>query len=268
MYVFDGTNIGQYVPWRERVGLRIPAEPNLRFMSLDNFGVDQHALTADHISKIRGVLARTVEASWTTIHPIDVIRLVGHTDDSGSERYNVGLGDRRAEAVAAELIKLYPRSGRVRIELNGSPGEGKPTADNRTSQGRARNRRVEIFIVSGGQPTTPEPPPQQPQPPCPRPPCLTVTGLPKRPIIETPHDPMWDVLPTKPPGTSVRQWLIEICERGFPAKRCPFIVDQVLKGGCWSLEQVIARAGATLNDKQKEELRKTCREAAAKRSIR
>jgi hypothetical protein len=268
MYVFDGTDIGQYVPWRERVGLRTPAEPNLRFLSLDNFGVDQHALTADHLSKIRGILARAVEASWSTMHPIDVIRLVGHTDDSGPERYNVGLGDRRAEAVAAELIKIYPRSGRVRIELIRSPGEGKPTADNRTSQGRARNRRVEIFIVSGGQPIAPEPPPQQPQPPCPRPPCLNVTRIPEKSIIETSHDPMWDAVPSRPPGKSVRNWLIGLCERGFPAKRCPFIVDQVLKGSCWSLEQILANAGATLNDKQKEDLRKTCREAAAKRSIR
>ena len=54
-----------------------------------------------------------------------------------------------------------------------------------------------------------------------------------------------------------RNWLIGLCERGFPAKRCPLIVDQVLKGSCWSLEQIIANAGATLNNKQKEDLRKT-----------
>ena len=197
------------------------------------------------------------------MRPIDVIRLVGHTDDSGPEKYNRGLGDRRAEAVAAELIKLYPRPGRVKVELMRSPGKQKPTADNRTTTGRARNRRVEVFIVSGGQPIPPPPPPP---PPCLRPPCPTGISPPEESIIKTRRDPMWDDLPSAPRGKSVRDWLIELCGRGFAAKRCPFMVDQVLKGGCWSLEQIIATAGAVLTDKQKEELRKSCREAAAKRA--
>jgi|EndMetStandDraft_5_1072996.scaffolds.fasta_scaffold282790_1 OmpA family protein len=267
MYIVESTGVGEYTPWRMRIGMRTLGPASLRFLSLDNFGIDQHTLTADHLGKIRGILGPTVDASWNTMQPIDLIRLVGHTDDSGSEKYNRGLGDRRAEAVAAELIKSYPQPGRVKIELIRSPGEQQPTAANRTSQGRARNRRVEVFIVSGGQPI-PEPPQQPPQPPCPRPPCLTVTHVPEESVIKTRHDPMWDVLPSAPRGKSVRDWLLEICERGFPAKRCPFIVDQVLKGSCWTLEQMIGRAGASLNSKQKEELRQMCRGAATKRSIR
>ncbi len=164
MYIVESTGVGQSTPWRQGVGLRTPSEPSLRFLSLDNFGTDQHTLTANHLDKIRRILAQTVNASWTTMQPIDVIRLVGHTDDSGSEKYNRGLGDRRAEAVAAELLKRYPRSGRVKVELLRSPGEQKPTADNRTTRGRARNRRVEVFIVSGGQPIPPPPPPPPPAP--------------------------------------------------------------------------------------------------------
>src|SRR5688572_24336549 len=95
-------------------------------------------------------LATSVIQSLNSPGPIEVIRLFGHTDSTGNEKHNLGLGDRRARAVAAALQdKLKGFLGRVKIVVEPSPGETDPRADNRTGEGRARNRRVEVFITTG-----------------------------------------------------------------------------------------------------------------------
>ncbi|MFA4827655.1 MAG: OmpA family protein [Thermodesulfovibrionales bacterium] len=67
----------------------------------------------------------------------------GHTDSQGSESYNQGLSQRRAEAVRDYLVQRgYPSD---RIQARGK-GEGNPIADNASPEGRANNRRVEIII--------------------------------------------------------------------------------------------------------------------------
>jgi hypothetical protein len=261
MYYLDGTGLGQYTPWRQRVGVTPKPPQLLRFLSLDDFGIDKWALTPDHVSKIKNILVPTVEASWKTMQAIDLIRLVGHTDNSGEDKHNLGLGDRRAGAVANELLKFFPLNGKVKVVIDESQGERQPTADNRTAEGRKRNRRVEVFIVANTR-SIPEPPP--PPPPCLRPPCIE---LPPEPIIKVDPGPWWVDIPSAPPGKSVRDWLIEVCSPAF-GKACPGMVDQVLKGACWVLEQIISGAGATLSQKQKEELRQRCRDAAAGKSLR
>ena len=67
----------------------------------------------------------------------------GHTDSQGSESYNQGLSQRRADAVRDYLVKRgYPAD---RIQSRGK-GKGSPIADNASPEGRANNRRVEIII--------------------------------------------------------------------------------------------------------------------------
>jgi outer membrane protein OmpA-like peptidoglycan-associated protein len=67
----------------------------------------------------------------------------GHTDSQGSESYNQGLSQRRADAVRDYLVlRDYPAN---RIQSRGN-GEGSPIADNASPEGRANNRRVEIVI--------------------------------------------------------------------------------------------------------------------------
>jgi outer membrane protein OmpA-like peptidoglycan-associated protein len=67
----------------------------------------------------------------------------GHTDSQGSESYNQGLSQRRADAVRDYLVqKGYPAD---RIQSRGM-GKGNPIADNASPEGRANNRRVEIVI--------------------------------------------------------------------------------------------------------------------------
>ena len=75
---------------------------------------------------------------------IEVVIVVGHTDSIGTDAYNMKLGTRRAEAVKAYLISKGIEKSRVYTE---SKGERQPVADNKTVEGRAKNRRVEVEVV-------------------------------------------------------------------------------------------------------------------------
>ena len=66
----------------------------------------------------------------------------GHTDAVGSDAYNQSLSVRRSEAVKGYLVSKGVEKNRVYTE--GSRGEKQPVADNKTAEGRAKNRRVEI----------------------------------------------------------------------------------------------------------------------------
>ncbi len=65
----------------------------------------------------------------------------GHTDSIGSEAYNLRLSERRANAVADYMESQGISSSRITTK---GWGKSKPVADNRTKEGRAKNRRVEI----------------------------------------------------------------------------------------------------------------------------
>lgn len=72
-----------------------------------------------------------------------VVQVVGHTDSQGGESYNQTLSLNRAESVRSYLVKQGVPSSRVLID---GRGETQPIADNATEAGRAKNRRVEIFL--------------------------------------------------------------------------------------------------------------------------
>jgi len=71
------------------------------------------------------------------------IRIVGHTDSTGSESYNQALSEKRASSVSNFLNTHGVAS--VRLATEGR-GEGEPRADNGSEVGRQLNRRVEIFL--------------------------------------------------------------------------------------------------------------------------
>ena len=75
---------------------------------------------------------------------LEVIIAVGHTDSVGSDIYNQKLSVRRSEAVKAYLVSKGIEKNRVYTE---GKGEKQPVADNKTAEGRAKNRRVEIEVV-------------------------------------------------------------------------------------------------------------------------
>jgi OmpA-OmpF porin, OOP family len=75
---------------------------------------------------------------------LEVVIAVGHTDSVGTEAYNQALSVRRADAVKAYLVDKGIEKNRVYTE---GKGEKQPVADNKTAEGRAKNRRVEIEVV-------------------------------------------------------------------------------------------------------------------------
>lgn len=75
---------------------------------------------------------------------LEVIIAVGHTDSIGTDAYNQKLSVRRAESVKAYLVSKGIEKNRIYTE---GKGEKQPVADNKTKEGRAKNRRVEIEVV-------------------------------------------------------------------------------------------------------------------------
>ncbi len=79
-------------------------------------------------------------------YPGAKIRLDGYTDSTGTDAYNMKLSERRATAVRDYLIKeVGVESSKITAVGH---GEADPVADNKTPEGRAKNRRVEISILS------------------------------------------------------------------------------------------------------------------------
>lgn len=73
------------------------------------------------------------------------IRIIGHTDNEGSEAFNQQLGMRRAEAIRDALAEKGVSSDRISVE---SRGETLPVDTNDTEEGKQNNRRAEIRIES------------------------------------------------------------------------------------------------------------------------
>ncbi|MEY4209567.1 MAG: hypothetical protein RLZZ20_2719 [Pseudomonadota bacterium] len=93
------------------------------------------AKLSDLVSKLQGT-------------DIEVVVATGHTDAIGSDAYNMKLSLRRANAVKAFLVSKGIPADRVFVE---GKGESQPVASNKTREGRAKNRRVEVEVVGRKQ---------------------------------------------------------------------------------------------------------------------
>jgi len=71
------------------------------------------------------------------------VNLAGFTDNIGTEAYNQALSERRVNSVKDYVVKKGIDSSRISGQ---GFGESKPIADNKTAEGRAKNRRVEIKV--------------------------------------------------------------------------------------------------------------------------
>jgi outer membrane protein OmpA-like peptidoglycan-associated protein len=76
--------------------------------------------------------------------PNTEVRIVGHTDSTGSDAINNPLSVNRAASARDYLVSRGVDSRRVSIDGRGSR---EPIADNATDAGRAKNRRIEIFLA-------------------------------------------------------------------------------------------------------------------------
>jgi len=77
-------------------------------------------------------------------NPASTVRVIGHTDNTGSAEHNQGLSERRATAVAGTLTGNGVEAWRVETA---GVGFSQPIASNDTPAGRAQNRRVEVVIT-------------------------------------------------------------------------------------------------------------------------
>ena len=102
------------------------------------FDFDKAVLKAEGKAKLSDLVDKVKGIS------LEVIIAVGHTDSVGADAYNQKLSVRRAEAVKSFLVSKGIEKNRVYTE---GKGEKQPVADNKTKEGRAKNRRVEIEVV-------------------------------------------------------------------------------------------------------------------------
>ncbi len=102
------------------------------------FDFDKSVLKAEGKAKLDDLVAKIKAIN------LEVIIAVGHTDSVGTDAYNQKLSVRRADAVKAYLVTKGIEKNRVYTE---GKGETQPVADNKTTEGRSKNRRVEIEVV-------------------------------------------------------------------------------------------------------------------------
>lgn len=82
-------------------------------------------------------------AEVLTKYPEAEANIVGHTDSTGSEKFNQRLSEQRAQAVADYLVEQGVKAEQLTVR---GAGESEPIASNDTAEGRAKNRRVEVTI--------------------------------------------------------------------------------------------------------------------------
>lgn len=83
----------------------------------------------------------TAHAEFLAAHPDVSMILEGHTDERGSREYNIGLGERRAEAVRRLLLFQGASDGQLQTV---SYGEERPAENGHNERAWAKNRRVEL----------------------------------------------------------------------------------------------------------------------------
>jgi OOP family OmpA-OmpF porin len=125
-----------YLPQDKYVPPSAPAsEPEMIVLEGVHFDFDKATLKPSAVD----ILDHAVNVMQR--YPNHRFNLSGHTDNYGSDQYNEGLAQRRANAVRDYLVQHGVDSSRLDVS---SYGERMPVADNATKQGRAKNRRVEI----------------------------------------------------------------------------------------------------------------------------
>ncbi len=108
-----------------------------------HFEYDQSRIT----SEAEQLLREKVEILRS--NPDVTVRLEGHADERGSTEYNLALGQRRAESAKEFMVGFGIEPSRIRTI---SYGEERPLVDQSNERAWAQNRRVEVVVLSGGEP--------------------------------------------------------------------------------------------------------------------
>ena len=115
-----------------------PAATKVTYAADAFFDFDKSVLKAEGKAKLDDLVGKVKGIN------LEVIIAVGHTDSVGTDAYNQKLSVKRSEAVKAYLVSKGIEKNRVYTE---GKGEKQPVADNKTKEGQAKNRRVEIEVV-------------------------------------------------------------------------------------------------------------------------
>jgi len=118
--------------------LTAPAATKVTYAADTFFDFDKSVLKPAAKAKLDDLLDKIKSIN------LEVIIAIGHTDSVGSDQYNNKLSMRRSNAVKAYLVSKGVDKTRIYTE---GKGESQPVADNKTKEGRAKNRRVEIEVV-------------------------------------------------------------------------------------------------------------------------
>jgi outer membrane protein OmpA-like peptidoglycan-associated protein len=111
----------------------------LNFKEPINFKYNSDEISADSLENIQKV------ADALKKYPNATVRAAGYTDSLGNETYNLDLSQRRAKAVALQLVRDGVKAENVSFV---GYGVANPIATNKTSAGRAQNRRVELEVTN------------------------------------------------------------------------------------------------------------------------
>ncbi|MFO0444129.1 MAG: OmpA family protein, partial [Betaproteobacteria bacterium] len=115
-----------------------PVTEKVTFAADAFFATGSSALNAESQAKLADLVDKTKAVN------LEVIIAVGHTDITGSAALNQRLSVQRAESVKKFLVGKGVEANRVYTE---GKGAANPVADNKTAEGRAKNRRVEVEVV-------------------------------------------------------------------------------------------------------------------------
>jgi len=116
----------------------VPSSEKVTYAADAFFDFNKADLKPEAKSKLDDLVSKTKEIN------LEVIIAVGHTDSIGGDAYNDKLSVKRAESIKTYLTGKGLEANRVYTE---GKGKKQPVADNKTAEGRAKNRRVEIEVV-------------------------------------------------------------------------------------------------------------------------
>ncbi|MHB8914179.1 MAG: OmpA family protein [Thiobacillus sp.] len=125
-----GTGVSVSQTSDNRLRLDIPSDVS--------FDTNRHDIKPN----MRPVLDRF--ASTLNDNPVTTVTIIGHTDNTGTDAINNPLSINRAASTRDYIVARGVASNRIAIDGRGSR---EPIADNYSEQGRAKNRRVEIFVA-------------------------------------------------------------------------------------------------------------------------
>lgn len=144
-----GSGYGYYIDQQEA---RLRAELKNTGVQVKRHGDNLQLIMPSNITfdtnkaDIKASFYRVLGSVATVFKEFDknLIQVIGHTDNTGSDKINLPLSKRRADSVAGYLVGQGIPSSRITAYGKGS---SEPVTSNKTSAGRAANRRVEIDIL-------------------------------------------------------------------------------------------------------------------------